>query len=255
MKSITLTIALFTLIFSNLAFSFTPPLDKCKYRQGVVTPSNALFAKMGSDTATKMYASGNEVGMFCRLKLDRDTSCYLGYNEMDEELLTPFDMDVAALKEGSGTLFKMNKGKGAKSYLQVNRMEGRGKFYTVNIPNPNAICFTRFKGGDLGSAKNMTGNSQQQAPKTGKLNIEVSTKRHPNGTTSLHIQAIDDKVTVLGAVLNRGNCKMWKFNARALSEGVNLNYGKSYKISTHCKSNELREFEVTTNTGTYVFSI
>ena len=86
--------------------------------------------------------------------------------------------------------------------------------------------------------------------------VEITLETNRNyGTLIFNIQAVTDATTVKNVVINRGNCHIPVGTAKDLERGVELKFGKSYRgYSNNCKVGDVREVEITTSVGSFIFS-
>ncbi|MCD1589016.1 hypothetical protein K7H09_23740 [Halomonas sp. IOP_14] len=82
------------------------------------------------------------------------------------------------------------------------------------------------------------------------LSSDVEVGWKSNGvTTWLEITAIEDRVVLRDIVVNRGNCRSTEANPT-----IRYDFGDKARVSIGCSVDALREVEVTTNRGTFVFN-
>lgn len=92
--------------------------------------------------------------------------------------------------------------------------------------------------------------------KTGKPDIEVSigTNQH-HGTLVFDIQAIADRVTIWAVTINRGNCALPVGTSSEINRTVQLKFGQPYRgYSNNCRMQDIREIEVITENGKFLFN-
>ncbi|MDA0149205.1 hypothetical protein [Vibrio sp. LaRot3] len=102
----------------------------------------------------------------------------------------------------------------------------------------------------------VTACSEQEAAQTVTANIEVSISTNPHwGTLVFDIQAITDSTVVSNIVINRGNCRLPAGTTSELSRNVSLKFGETYTgYSNNCTVDSVKEIEVTSNAGTFVYT-
>jgi hypothetical protein len=102
----------------------------------------------------------------------------------------------------------------------------------------------------------VTACSEQEEAKTLTADIEVSISTNPHwGTLTFDIQAITDNAVISDVVINRGNCRLPAGTASELSRNVSLKFGETYTgYSNNCTVNSVREIEVTSSAGTFVYT-
>ncbi|MGB6007772.1 hypothetical protein [Castellaniella sp.] len=89
-----------------------------------------------------------------------------------------------------------------------------------------------------------------------KPNVEVSIQPNRSwGNLAFFIQATSDDVVVKNVIINRGNCNLPPGTAKDIERTVKLKFGQSYQgFSINCKVDDVKEIEVETDVGEFVFS-
>jgi hypothetical protein len=92
--------------------------------------------------------------------------------------------------------------------------------------------------------------------KSGKPDVAVSIGANQfHGTLTFDIQSITDKATIWKVSVNRGNCSLPEGTAADIEKTVTLGFGQTYRgYSNNCKMQNVREIEVTTENGRFVFN-
>jgi uncharacterized protein YcfL len=75
------------------------------------------------------------------------------------------------------------------------------------------------------------------------------------GTLVFDIQAAADDAVIKKVTVNKGNCSLPEGTATDISRTVHLKFGQTYRgYSNDCKMQNVREIEVTTEKGEFVFT-
>lgn len=92
--------------------------------------------------------------------------------------------------------------------------------------------------------------------KSGKPDVAVSIGANQfHGTLTFDIQSTADKATIWKVSVNRGNCALPEGTAADIEKTITLGFGQTYRgYSNNCKMQNVREIEVTTENGRFVFS-
>lgn len=92
--------------------------------------------------------------------------------------------------------------------------------------------------------------------KSGKPDVTVSIGANQYyGTLTFDIQSTADKATIWKVSVNRGNCSLPEGTAADIEKTVTLGFGQTYRgYSNDCKMQNVREIEVTTENGRFVFN-
>lgn len=100
------------------------------------------------------------------------------------------------------------------------------------------------------------GCSEQEAKAQPTADIEISIGTNPHwGSLMFDIQAITDSTVITNVTINRGNCKLPVGTAAEISRTVSLKFGETYTgFSNNCKVDNVKEIEVTSSVGTFVYS-
>lgn len=92
----------------------------------------------------------------------------------------------------------------------------------------------------------------QQLP--ADIEVSISTNEHW-GTLIFNLQAITDNTIISNVVINRGNCRLPAGTTSELSRTVNLSFGETYTgYSNNCTVDSVKEIEVTSSAGTFVYT-
>ncbi|KYN79836.1 hypothetical protein ATY35_20320 [Vibrio cidicii] len=102
----------------------------------------------------------------------------------------------------------------------------------------------------------ITACSEQEAAQIVTADVEVSISTNPHwGTLIFNLQAITDSTVISDLVINRGNCRLPAGTASELSRNVQLKFGKTYTgYSNNCTVDSVKEIEVTSSAGTFVYT-
>lgn len=74
------------------------------------------------------------------------------------------------------------------------------------------------------------------------------------GTLAFDIQAATDDAIIKKVTVNKGNCSLPEGTAADISRTIHLKFGQTYRgYSNDCKMENVREIEVTTERGEFVF--
>ncbi|EEX35376.1 MULTISPECIES: hypothetical protein [Vibrio] len=102
----------------------------------------------------------------------------------------------------------------------------------------------------------VTACGEQEEAKTVTADIEVSMSTNPHwGTLTFDIQSIADSTVISNVIINRGNCRLPAGTASELSRNVQLKFGETYTgYSNSCTVDSVKEIEVTSSAGTFVYT-
>lgn len=102
----------------------------------------------------------------------------------------------------------------------------------------------------------VTACSEQEEAQAVNADIEVSISTNPHwGTLAFDIQAIADSTVISNVIVNRGNCHLPAGTASELSRNVQLKFGETYTgYSNNCTVDSVKEIEVTSSAGTFVYT-
>ena len=102
----------------------------------------------------------------------------------------------------------------------------------------------------------VTACSEQEEAQTITADIEVSISTNPHwGTLTFDIQAITDSTVLSNVIVNRGNCRLPAGTSSELSRNVSLQFGETYTgYSNNCTVDNVKEIEVTSSAGTFVYT-
>ncbi|EHZ2746042.1 hypothetical protein [Vibrio diabolicus] len=102
----------------------------------------------------------------------------------------------------------------------------------------------------------LTACGDQEETQTVTADIEVSISTNPHwGTLVFDVQAITDNTVVSNVVINRGNCRLPAGTASELARNVSLQFGQTYTgYSNNCTVDSVKEIEVTSSAGTFVYT-
>lgn len=90
----------------------------------------------------------------------------------------------------------------------------------------------------------------------GEADIELSISTNPHwGTLMFDLQAVNDNAVIENVIINRGSCKLSSVTSTEISKKIDLKFGETYRgYSSSCSVKDIKEVEVTTGKGTFVFS-
>ena len=102
----------------------------------------------------------------------------------------------------------------------------------------------------------ITACSEQEPVQTVTADIEVSISTNPHwGTLVFDIQAITDSTVISNVIVNRGNCSLPAGTASEISRNVSLKFGETYTgYSNSCTVDSVKEIEVTSSAGTFIYA-
>jgi hypothetical protein len=102
----------------------------------------------------------------------------------------------------------------------------------------------------------VTACSEQEEAQTITADIEVSISTNPHwGTLTFDIQAITDSTVISNVIVNRGNCRLPAGTSSELSRNVSLQFGETYTgYSNNCTVDSVKEIEVTSSAGSFVYT-
>ncbi|EOX3386280.1 hypothetical protein ACF8PD_09400 [Vibrio plantisponsor] len=101
-----------------------------------------------------------------------------------------------------------------------------------------------------------TGCTEQEESPEAVADIEVSISTNSHwGTLVFDLQAIADNTVISNVVINRGNCRLPTGTTSELSRNVSLKFGQTYTgYSNNCIVDSVKEIEVTSSAGTFVYT-
>ncbi|EOW9436496.1 hypothetical protein ACOCGN_003070 [Vibrio cholerae] len=95
---------------------------------------------------------------------------------------------------------------------------------------------------------------QEETQAAADITVSISTNSHW-GTLVFDLQAIADNTVISNVVINRGNCRLPTGTASELSRNVSLKFGQTYTgYSNNCTVDSVKEIEVTSSAGTFVYT-
>ncbi|EHU0376103.1 hypothetical protein NMR33_000402 [Vibrio cholerae] len=98
------------------------------------------------------------------------------------------------------------------------------------------------------------GDQEETQAATADIEVSISTNSHW-GTLVFDLQAITDNTVISNVVINRGNCRLPTGTASELSRSVSLKFGQTYTgYSNNCTVDSVKEIEVTSSAGTFVYT-
>ncbi|HCG8200810.1 TPA: hypothetical protein NJ509_005345 [Vibrio parahaemolyticus] len=98
------------------------------------------------------------------------------------------------------------------------------------------------------------GDQEETQAVTADIEVSISTNSHW-GTLVFDLQAITDTTVINNVVINRGNCRLPAGTASELSRNVSLKFGQTYTgYSNNCTVDNVKEIEVTSSAGTFVYT-
>lgn len=87
-----------------------------------------------------------------------------------------------------------------------------------------------------------------------KPDVEVTMGANALNTTAFNIQAIGDEVTVKNIVINRGNCRLAYGTDKEMEKEITIFLHQIYRGYSSCSAGEIKEIEVTTDSGIFLFT-
>ena len=120
--------------------------------------------------------------------------------------------------------------------------------YRLNQPVRYAVTMALFIGA--------TGCTEQEESPEAVADIEVSISTNSHwGSLVFDLQAITNNTVITDVVINRGNCRIPAGTASELSRNVSLKFGETYTgYSNNCTVDNVKEIEVTSTAGTFVYT-
>ncbi|NOI33470.1 hypothetical protein F0250_05735 [Vibrio cyclitrophicus] len=102
----------------------------------------------------------------------------------------------------------------------------------------------------------VTGCTEQEESPEAVADIEVSISTNSHwGSLVFDLQAITNNTVITDVVINRGNCRIPAGTASELSRNVSLKFGETYTgYSNNCTVDNVKEIEVTSTAGTFVYT-
>ena len=98
------------------------------------------------------------------------------------------------------------------------------------------------------------GDQAETQAATADIEVSISTNSHW-GTLVFDLQAITDNTAISNVVINRGNCRLPAGTTSELSRNVSLKFGQTYTVySNNCTVDNVKEIEVTSTAGTFVYT-
>ncbi|HCH4150920.1 hypothetical protein CGI24_15865 [Vibrio parahaemolyticus] len=98
------------------------------------------------------------------------------------------------------------------------------------------------------------GNQEEAQAATVDIEVSISTNSHW-GTLVFDIQAVTDHTVISNVVINRGNCRLPAGTTSELSRNVSLKFGETYTgYSNNCTVDNVKEIEITSSAGTFVYT-
>lgn len=96
----------------------------------------------------------------------------------------------------------------------------------------------------------------EEEPEVLAADVEVSIRTNEHwGSLVFDIQSISDSTTISNVVVNRGSCSIPNGTQSELNRTVTLKFGETYTgYSNNCTVNKVKEIEVTSSAGTFVYS-
>ncbi|WP_240697195.1 hypothetical protein [Vibrio genomosp. F6] len=101
-----------------------------------------------------------------------------------------------------------------------------------------------------------TGCTEQEESPEAVADIEVSISTNSHwGSLVFDLQAITNNTVITDVVINRGNCRIPAGTASELSRNVSLKFGETYTgYSNNCTVDNVKEIEVTSTAGTFIYT-
>ncbi|MEZ8297381.1 hypothetical protein CWO07_14765 [Vibrio splendidus] len=101
-----------------------------------------------------------------------------------------------------------------------------------------------------------TGCTEQEESPEAVADIEVSISTNSHwGSLVFDLQAITNNTIITDVVINRGNCRIPAGTASELSRNVSLKFGETYTgYSNNCTVDNVKEIEVTSTAGTFIYT-
>lgn len=120
--------------------------------------------------------------------------------------------------------------------------------YRLNQPVRYAVTIALLIGA--------TGCTEQEESPEAVADIEVAISTNSHwGSLVFDLQAITNNTVITDVVINRGNCRIPAGTASELSRNVSLKFGETYTgYSNNCTVDNVKEIEVTSTAGTFVYT-
>ncbi|EGS60195.1 hypothetical protein [Vibrio paracholerae] len=98
------------------------------------------------------------------------------------------------------------------------------------------------------------GEQEETQAATADIEVSISTNSHW-GKLAFDLQSITDNTVISNVVINRGNCRLPAGTTSELSRNVSLQFGQTYTgYSNNCTVDSVKEIEVTSSAGTFVYT-
>ncbi|ENO1811431.1 hypothetical protein ACA871_003154 [Vibrio cholerae] len=98
------------------------------------------------------------------------------------------------------------------------------------------------------------GDQEETQAATADIEVSISTNSYW-GALAFDLQAITDNTVISNVVINRGNCRLPAGTTSELSRNVLLQFGQTYTgYSNNCTVDSVKEIEVTSSAGTFVYT-
>ncbi|EIJ0947023.1 hypothetical protein LH710_002910 [Vibrio vulnificus] len=98
------------------------------------------------------------------------------------------------------------------------------------------------------------GDQEETQAATADIEVSISTNSHW-GTLVFDLQAVTDNTVISNVVINRGNCRLPAGTTSELARNVSLQFGQTYTgYSNNCTVDSVKEIEVTSSAGTFVYT-
>ncbi|EJC6793038.1 hypothetical protein ABVY47_003472 [Vibrio parahaemolyticus] len=98
------------------------------------------------------------------------------------------------------------------------------------------------------------GDQEETQAATADIEVSISTNSHW-GTLVFDLQAVTNNTVISNVVINRGNCRLPAGTTSELARNVSLQFGQTYTgYSNNCTVDNVKEIEVTSSAGTFVYS-
>ncbi|HDZ9197981.1 TPA: hypothetical protein RUZ08_002705 [Vibrio cholerae] len=98
------------------------------------------------------------------------------------------------------------------------------------------------------------GEQEETQAATADIEVSISTNSHW-GKLAFDLQSITDNTVISNVAINRGNCRLPAGTISELSRNVSLQFGQTYTgYSNNCTVDNVKEIEVTSSAGTFVYT-
>lgn len=189
----------------------------------------------------------------------------VNFNSLDDDLSTKQKLDYVSkvhfkVSDKSPYLVDASPIKGKVLQVSAVDVETAYQGYQGNGKDEAALA----KAASLSQEKALAKKQKEErsrkiealSRKAGKPDVVVSIgKNQFHGTLTFDIQSVADKATIWDVSVNRGNCVLPEGTAADVDRTITLGFGQTYRgYSNNCQMQSVREIEVITENGKFVFN-